>query len=315
MKAEDIKTVSVIGAGLMGHGIAQTFAQAGYQVNLTTRREETLRGALNKIRANVERMVENGLLSRDKAEAVFLNLKATNNRAEAVKDADFVIETVKEDPELKKELLSEIGAICPSHTIFATNTSSISLAELAPVTKRGDRFVGMHWWNPPDLMPLVEVLKGTESSDETVQLTVELTRRLGKVPVICKDNPGGLGVRIQAAVILESTRILDEGLASAEDIDTAVKLTLGLRLPVIGPLRIVDLGGMDTFFYAYDHLYKKLGERFKPPNILRRNAEEGKLGLKTNEGFYFYTPEKAEALAKERNRWLMRRAKEITEQK
>jgi len=315
MKVEDIKTICVVGAGFMGHGIAQTFAQKGYQVNMTTRREETLQGALSKIKANVERMTESGLMSQDEARAVSSNLNATNDRAAAVKNADFIIETLKEDPPLKKQIFSEIKGLCPKHAIFATNTSSISIADLAPSTGRADRFVGMHWWNPPHLMPLVEVVKGPQTSDEFAQVAIDLVKRLGRIPVTCKDNPGFLGVRIQAAVILESIRILEEGIASAEDIDTAVKLTLGLRLPITGPLQIVDLGGMDTFYYAYDYLGKHLADRFIPPSQLKNNAEQGKLGIKTGEGFYSYTPEKIQEIVKKRDKWLIEKVKEIYQQK
>ena len=315
MKVEDIKTICVVGAGFMGHGIAQTFAQKGYRVNMTTRREETLQQAQVKIKANVERMTENGLMSQDEARAVSSNLNATTDRAEAVKNADFVIETLKEDPNLKKQIFSEINGLCPKHAIFATNTSSISIADLAPSTGRADRFVGMHWWNPPHLMPLVEVFKGPQTSYEFAQITLELVNRLGRVPVTCKDNPGFLGVRIQAAILLESIRILEEGIASAEDIDTAVRMTLGLRLPIMGPLQIIDLGGMDTFYYAYDYLGKHLADRFIPPSLLKNNAEQGKLGIKTGEGFHSYTPEKIQEIVKKRDKWLIERVKEIYQQR
>lgn len=170
----------------------------------------------------------------------------------------------------------------------------------------------MHWWNPPYLMPLVEIIKGAKTSDSTVNLTRSFTYRLRKVPVVCKDSPGFIGVRLQAALVIEAISILEQGLASAEDIDTTVKMSLGFRLPVIGPLETVDMGGMDTFLYAYDYLRNKLGEKFRPPDLLRQNVKEGRLGLKTGKGFYEYTTESAEALIKRRDEWILRQLKELT---
>jgi 3-hydroxybutyryl-CoA dehydrogenase len=229
--------------------------------------------------------------------------------AEAVKDADFVIEAVTEDLNLKKNLFKELDALCPKHTILATNTSSFSITEIASATTRQDKVVGTHWWNPPYLMPLVEIVQGKRTSDETVSTTKDFIAKLGKVPVICKDSPGFLGVRLQAALVIEAVSMLEEGLATAEDIDTAVKMTLGLRLPILGPLETVDLGGMDTFLYAYDYLYKTLGEKFKPPNLLKRKVELGELGIKTGKGFYDYKGKDIKSIIKRRDEWLIEQLK------
>jgi len=169
----------------------------------------------------------------------------------------------------------------------------------------------MHWWNPPHLMPLVEIVKAKDTSEETVETTKAITRRLGKFPVVCKDNPGFLGVRLQNSIVVEGAKMLEEGIASAEDIDTAVKLTLGLRLPIMGPLRLVDLGGMDVFVGAYEYLGSKLGEKYLPPQIMRNLAKEGRLGIKKGGGFYNYTPEEIAEILKERDEWLIQKAKEL----
>jgi 3-hydroxybutyryl-CoA dehydrogenase len=313
MKLEEIKTIAVIGTGIMGHGISHVCAQAGYKVNIATRSPETLGLALSSIKSELETLVGKGILTKEHAEAAFSRIEGTLDRSEAVKNADFVIEAVKEDIDLKKRIFKEFDEQCPKHTILATNTSSFSIAEVASATKRQDKVVGMHWWNPPYAMPLIEVIKGAKTSKDTIELTKRLTTKLGKVPVICKDSPGFIGVRLQAALFTEAMSILEQGLASAEDIDTTVKMSLGIRLPVIGPLETLDMGGLDTFLYAYDYLHEKLGEKFQPPKNLRQNVKEGRLGLKTKKGFYEYTPESAAALTKRRDEWILKQLKERTE--
>jgi 3-hydroxybutyryl-CoA dehydrogenase len=219
---------------------------------------------------------------------------------------------VFENPELKRDIFREFDRICQEHTIFATNTSSISLDEISSATSRADRCVGMHWWNPPYLMPLVEVVRGEKSSDKSIQVAKALALTAGKTPVVCRNSPGLLGVRIQAALVTETVRVLQEGLATPEEIDTAVRLTLGLRLPVIGPLRIVDLGGSDVFNEAYDYLARNLGTRFEPPQILRAMVSEGRLGVKTGQGFYRYNRKQAKSITKARDEWVAWRLKDAT---
>lgn len=311
MKADDIKKVAVIGAGTMGHGIAQTFALAGYQVSMNARHETSLSTAMSKIKANVELMQKNGIAAEGSVDRATQNLRTTTDRPDAVRDADFVIESATEDPIVKKEIFGELARECSEVAILSTNTSSISVSEMTAGVKNGFRCVGMHWWNPPHLMPLVEIVKAQGTSDETVETTKVITRRLGKFPVVCKDHPGFLGVRLQNSIVVEGARMLQEGLASAEDIDTAVRLTLGLRLPIMGPLRLVDLGGMDVFVGAYDYLGSKLGEKYGPPDIMRDLLKQGRLGIKKGGGFYSYTPEEAAKILKERDEWLTQKVKEL----
>jgi len=306
---EDIKIIVVVGAGIMGHGIAQVCAQAGYETKIVRRRPELLKQALDAIWANLQLLMERGVITSREADETLSRIKCETSLAEAVKDADFVIEAVTEDLNVKKNLFKELDILCQKHTVLATNTSSFSITEIASATNRQDKVVGTHWWNPPYLMPLVEVVKGERTSEETVKIARELMVRLGKVPVVCKDSPGFLGVRLQAALVIEAISMLEEGLATAEDIDTAVKMTLGFRLPILGPLQTVDLGGMDTFLYAYDYLYKTLGEKFKPPNLLRRKVELGELGIKTGKGFYDYKGKDIESIIKSRDEWLIEQLK------
>lgn len=305
MVAKGIQKVAVVGAGIMGHGIAQVCAQAGYETSIVRRHPELLQQALDEIKSNLQVLIENGIITSEEAAEALRRIKCETELAEAVKDADLVIEAVTEDMNVKKSLFKELDTLCPKHTILATNTSSFSITEIASATTRQDKVVGTHWWNPPYLMPLVEIVKGKRTSDETVTTAKDFIVKLGKVPVICKDSPGFLGVRLQAALVIEAVSMLEEGLATAEDIDTAVKMTLGLRLPILGPLETVDLGGMDTFLYAYDYLYKTLGEKFKPPNLLRHKVELGDLGIKTGKGFYDYKGKSVESIIRRRDEWLI----------
>jgi len=304
-----VRKVAVIGAGVMGHGIAQVCAQAGYETSITRKRVELLQQTLNKIKSNFQMLVEREIITKDEADDALSKIKCKTSLAEVVKDADFVIEAVVEDMNVKKRVFKKLDELCPKHAILATNTSSFRITEIASATNRQDKVVGTHWWNPPYLMPLVEIIKGEHTSTETVNVTKDFITRLGKVPVICKDSPGFLGVRLQAALIIEAISMLEEGLATAEDIDTAVKMTLGFRLPILGPLEIVDLGGMDTFFYAYSYLYNTLGDKFKPPNLLRRKAESGELGIKTGKGFYDYTSKDIDSIIRRRDEWLLNQLK------
>ena len=300
-----IQKVAVIGAGIMGHGIAQTCALAGYKTFITRRRVELFKETYNRIKSNLETFVEKGIITRSDVDNTLSRIEFKKSVSEAAQSADFVIEAVVENMDLKKKIFKELDENCPRHAILATNTSSFSITEIASVTARQDKVVGTHWWNPPHLMPLVEIVKGERTSDETIKTTKDFIISLGKVPVICKDSPGFLGVRLQAALVIEAISMLEEGLATAEDIDTAVKLTLGLRLPILGPLETVDLGGMDTFLYAYNYLYNTLGERFKPPDLLRRKVESGELGIKTGKGFYDYSGKSIESIIKHRDEWLI----------
>jgi len=314
MKMEDIMQITVVGSGIMGHGIAHVCAQAGYQVTMVDIKQEILQLAIEKIKAELETLARNHVITKEHIEATLRRINYTTILRDTVESTDFVIEAVKEDIDLKKQIFKELDEHCPKHTILATNTSSFRITELASAINREDKVVGMHWWNPPYLMPLVEIIKGDKTSPETVELATRVTTKLGKKPVVCKDSPGFIGVRLQAAVFIEAISMLEQGLASAEDIDTAVKMTLGIRLPVIGPLETVDLGGLDTFLYAYDYLHRKLGDKFQSPDLLRQHVEEGKLGLKTGKGFYEYTTESSEALIKRRDEWILQHLKEHTEE-
>lgn len=298
-----LTTVAVIGAGTMGRGIAQTIASAGYRVFLTDLDARVLRSASKKIEDNLKWMTANRLLTKETGTRTTSNLVITEKRKPALEVADFVIEAVFENPAIKKRLFREADNICKKEVILATNTSSIALNEIASATSRPSRCVGMHWWNPAHLMPLVEIVKGSKTSSNTVEVARKLCKSVGKTPVVCKDSPGLLGVRMQAALVVEALRILEEGLASPSEIDEAARLTLGLRLPVFGPLRLVDLGGLDVFLGAYNYLGRKLGSRFVPPKILGELVSKKNFGVKSKKGFYTYSDREIKIITARRDGW------------
>lgn len=310
MKSE-VRKVAVIGAGIMGGGIAQVCAQSGLQTNV----HDSVSTALQKVSGNIKRtlsiLAEGGLIDAKEIGNVLERIRIVPSLDDAAKDVDVVIEAVVEDISVKRSIFSKLDSLCGKETILASNTSSFSINEIASATRLQDRVVGMHWWNPPYLMPLVEVVKAERTSQQTVEATRDFAMKLGKEPVVCKDSPGFLGVRLQAALVIEATKMLDEGLASIEDIDSAVRMSLGFRLPVIGPFQTMDLGGLDTFLYAYDYLWKKLGERFRFPEFVRNKVRDGNLGIKTRKGFYQYSEESASSLVKRRDQWLMSKAREF----
>lgn len=302
MEIEDIERVAVIGAGIMGHGIACVCAEAGYYVNLMDVKDEALRGAIDRIKSELRILTENGVITKEKADATLPRIKGTLSLAEAVKDADFVIEAVPERMNLKRQVFKKLDELCSKHTIIATNTSTFMVTDIAAVVRRKNRVVGTHWWNPPYIIPLVEIVVGSKTSDETVNLTKEFIEKLGKTPIVCKESPGFIGSRIQGAMFREAVAILEEGVASVEDIDTTVKLSFGLRLPIIGPFEMADLGGLDTWLWAGEYYYKKRKKPWnKPPNLLTQKVKSGELGTKTGRGFYDYTGRDVNSILRERD--------------
>ena len=313
MRVEDVKQIAVVGAGTMGRGIAQVCASAGYDTWLNDVDGKALSSAFERVKVNLAMLVENGIITLEEAEAVSMRMNRTVSLEEASTNADFVIEAAPEVMETKKQLFRKLDRICSERAILASNTSSLSITGLGSATKRPEKVVGMHWWNPANLIPLVEVLRGVRTSDETVEVTRALVLKLKKVPALCRESPGYLGVRLQAALVTEAMKILAEGLADAEDIDAAVRNSFGLRLPIMGPLQIVDLGGLDIFLQAYDHLYKLTGDsKYQTPGLLRQKVKEGKLGVKTGEGFYKYTEDSSRASMSRRDNWLLKHLKEMS---
>jgi len=272
---------------------------------------EILARALNRTSTDFAVLVKNGFLTEEGAKTALARITTTTSLADGVDGARFVTECITEEIAAKKRLFADLDRLCPEDVVLASNTSTFRITEIASVAQKRSRVVGTHWWNPPYLMPLVEITKGAETSEATANKAREFLLELGKAPVMCKDHPGLIGVRLHAALNTEAVRILQEGLASAEDIDTTVRMCLGLRWGIIGPLQTLDLGGLDVFLDAYEHLQQELGDRFTPPELFREKVEKGDLGVKTGRGFYQYTPESIESLIRRRDEYLVERLKEM----
>jgi len=312
MNLSDVRNISVMGSGIMGHGIGQTFALGGYEVTLNDLNDELLNKAVLQIKKNLETFVEFGITTSEAAQKALSRIRIETDSRSAVKHADIVVEALPEVMDLKKRVFRDLDDACPSHALIVSNTSGLSLTEMASETKRyrQSQAVIAHWWNPPHIIPVVEIVRGRYTSDQTVDLIFRLLTAIGKKPVkLLKEAPGFLGNRMQFALYREALACLRDGIASAEDIDLAVKGTFGFRLPTIGPLETSDLGGLDTFLNISEYLFKEIDRSTEAPEILRQKVKAGKLGVKAGEGFYPYPGEKAQEKIKKRDRQFLQRLK------
>lgn len=277
------KRVAVLGAGTMGHGIAQVAAQAGFDTVLYDPLPEALESARERIRANLDRGVELGKVEPAARDETLARIVLAGDAAEAARGADVVIEAAPERLEIKRELLARVAEVIAPDALLASNTSSLSISALADGVPGAERVVGMHFFNPAHIIALVEVVRGDRTADAVVEGAVELARRMGKTPIVVRDAPGFASSRLGVALGLEAIRMVEEGVASAEEIDRAMEL--GYRHPM-GPLRLTDLVGLDVRLEIARYLHRTLGERFRPPELLERMVAEGKLGKKTGRGFH-----------------------------
>ena len=312
MKLEDVRNVAVIGAGIMGHGIAQVFALGGYRVTLNDLDETVLGNALDRLKANLGTFAENGLISQDEIPNTLLRIAPVTDLREAVCDADFVVEAVVEDIELKRKLFNQLDEFCPARTILASNSSSLLISDFASGTRRQDKVVLTHWFNPPHIVPTVEIIKGHRTSDETVDLVYALLKKVRKLPVkIAKEIPGYLVNRIQLAMAREVWHLWEQGVASAEDIDIAVKGSFGFRLASIGPLLTNDLGGNDTNYAVAKYLFPLINDSHEPPPAFASMVQAGNLGAKTGKGFFDYSKEEWNKIVKKRDHEFLQRLKAL----
>jgi 3-hydroxybutyryl-CoA dehydrogenase len=290
----EVKTIAVIGAGTMGRGIAHAAAVGGYRTILEDILPNALRRAESEIRANLDKAVEIGKVSASDAKAAFARLEYAGSVDEAARQADLVIEAVPEELESKIEIFTLLDKICRPTTLLASNTSSLSLTEIASVTYRARKIVGMHFFNPVHKMKLLEIVRALETDEDTLATAAEVGRRMGKEVVVIKESPGFVTSRINAMIGNEAFYMLQEGVATAEDIDKALKL--GLNHPM-GPFELVDLVGLDTRLHILEYLHKSLGEKFRPAPLLVQYVKAGRLGRKSGRGVFEYPELKAEKTA------------------
>ncbi len=284
----EIKTISVIGTGTMGRGIAQVAAQAGYATKIYDLNAAQAEAALKNIAGNLAKGVEKGKVTPELRDKTLANLQAVSDLRAAA--ADLVIEAIPEELELKRKLFMELDSCCAPGVIFASNTSSLSIAKIAAATRRPDRFIGMHFFNPVHLMPLLEIVHHDGTSPETIAAVQAVGAAMGKNSILVKDSPGFASSRLGVAIGLEAMRMLEEGVASAADIDAAMEQ--GYKHPM-GPLKLTDLVGLDVRLSIARYLHAELKtDRFKPPAILEQKVAEGKLGKKNGEGFYRWDGDK-----------------------
>jgi len=306
MLLEDIHNIAVLGTGTMAPGIALLCAQSGYSVSVWGRTETSLDRGFNRLKSNLQTLRENRLVADGDVEDILSRVKGTTSLEEAAHQAEFVIESIAEDLSLKKAIFADLDRICRGNAILATNTSGLGVTAIASVTSRPERVIVTHFWNPPHLVPLVEIAGGDKTSPETVKTAMELMRRIGKTPVLVrKEVPGFIGNRLQFALLREALYIVEQGIASMEDVDTAVKMSFGRRLPVTGPLESADLAGLDVFLAISEYLMKDLCNSGQPSQLLRDAVSHGCLGAKTGKGLYQRSSESTRQIVKARERLLL----------
>lgn len=282
----DIKKPFVVGAGIMGAGVGQLCAQKGYEVTIVDISEEIVEKAKGKVSAGLSRRVEKGKITQEEMESVLSRMNWSTD-LDLAKESDFVVEAVSENLGVKKEIFKKLDSICLPETILATNTTALSVSEVASATSRADKVIGMHFFNPAVIMKLVEIIRGEKTSEETIATAKKFAENLGKTPIATsKEAPAGIVSRILGGLLNEAVAVYSEGIASPEDIDEAMKLGAGHPL---GPLALIDMIGLDIHLAKMETLYEKFkDERYKPPEVIRRMVADGKLGKKSGEGFYKY---------------------------
>ncbi len=298
--------ISIIGAGTMGHSIALTAAWRNLSARVHAMDEQEIERATESIRVKVDTLVQNGLMQEDEGNQLLRNIHFTTSLVDCIKGADFIIEAVPENPQIKKELYQLLEEVIPPEVPIASNTSGIPTALLFSEMLYPERFIITHFWNPAHLIPLVEVVPGRETSEKTVEQTMAMLERLGKKAILVKKEvPGFIGNRLQFALLREAEHLLDEGVASKEDIDLAVTHSIGRRLPITGPLMSADLTGLDVAHAISDYLYEELCNGTKPGATIARLVDNQQLGAKSGQGFYPWSEGETNAISKQREQLLI----------
>jgi len=307
-----MQKIAVIGAGLMGHGIAQIFAVNGHEVTLVDLDENILEYAIRGIRKNLELMAEHDVIATEDIDAAIDRVTTTTNMEKGVDGADFVLEAVVENLEVKQDLFMNLDRICPPSTILASNTSVISITEIAQKSLYKQRIVGTHFWNPPHLIPLVEVVPGDKTVEETVETTYQLLLDVGKHPVkVKKDVPGFVANRLQHALWREAISIVENGIADAATVDECIKFGFGLRLPALGPMENADMVGNDLVLAIHDYILEHIESSGDPSPLLREKVANGELGFKSGQGFQQWSEEKAELSRNNLQQYLLKVVKDM----
>ena len=307
MDLQAVKTISVLGAGLMGHGIAQSFIMGGYHVVLYDIEESILEKARAQVESNLELFHLAKLTKSREMESCLRRLVTTTDLKQAVERSDFITEAVPEILELKQEIFERVESLSRENAILATNTSSLTLTDICVRVKKRGRTIVTHWFNPPHIVPTVEVVKGEETTEETLEMTCQLLAKIKKIPVkIRKELPGFLVNRIQMAMMREVFDLYERGVATAQDIDEAIRGSIGIRLAVVGPLLTVDLAGIDTWVKSSKNLLPQIQSSTEPPKILFDLASQGHYGVKSGKGFYEYDKNSTAEVIKKRDRELLK---------
>ncbi len=307
MSDNKIENIAVIGAGLMGHGIAQEFACAGYRIHLHDLTKEKLNNALVQISKNLTLLAENSVIEKTSIPEAMQHIQTTTELTEAAETADFVVEAVSENLPLKQQIFERLDSLCQPHTILASNTTALMPSQIGANTKRADKILNTHYFNPPYLIPLVELIRSPDTSDKTVSVTFDLLTAIGKTPALIeKEALGFVGPRLQAALIREAFAIVERGIASAETVDLVVRNSFGRRLSVAGPFEVFELAGWDLVLDAFEELYKDLNSAPDINPLLREMVESDKLGVKSGEGFYEWSEERQQALRDRMSQALIR---------
>ena len=312
MRVDEIRQIAVIGAGLMGHGIAQEFASAGYNVRMHDVTDERLKTAHTQIENNLSVLAENAVIQKESIEPTLQRIQMHTELPAVAENADVVVEAVPEDLALKQHIFEKLDSICPPHTILASNTTALMPSQIGVQVKRKDKVLNTHYFNPPYLIPLVELIRSPNTSDETLAVTFDLLTAIGKTPAIIeKEALGFVGPRLQAALIREAFAIVERGIASAETVDLVVRNSFGRRLSVAGPFEVFELAGWDLVLAAFEELYKDLNSSPDINPLLQQMVKSGKLGVKSKEGFYRWTDENVQALRDRMNQALIQQAKDV----
>lgn len=316
MKLNEIKKVAIIGSGTMGAGMALSFARPGMSVNLYDIEPSQLNVAMERIRDSLKNLIREEIVSSQAAMEIRKRVHLTTDLKTALDGVSFVLEAVPEILDLKLEVFKKIEPLCSSKTIIASNTSGLSISKISSVCRHPERVGGMHWVNPPEFVPLVEIIRGEKTSDETLKLIFNLAEKMGKKPVMIQREAPGFGLnRIQFAILREAFNMIQLGIVSPEDLDRIVKYGLGFRYPWVGPLETADLGGLDVFHNIACYLFSDLSSEKAPPAALTKLIENNKLGVKTGHGFYEYKADAVDKMLSNRDIYFIRQWKLIQEVK